>query len=476
MPNESRQADLPNAGMTLRRCAAAAILAAPIFAGTPASAQTAGQLPGAAQQPIVVVLPNYNTIPVGEIGSLEAGAYLARVQDSSATWFNPAGLARAERSSVSGSAGAYSIVSLAPESIEGRGGSFHQMPAAVGVVIKNLLGRERWTGGVQVTVTGNWDANTDVEFVRSVSGTTERVAYSSGASFGGLIASVAAGYDSSPKLRLGASFDVQLTEWESGASLGDQYQTPAGLTALFIEGHGSASATHLRLTAGVQYDPKPAFRLGAMLRTPGLGLWASGSRFHEGLSTSGAAKVTSSFFEPDADIAFKIPLELKLGAAYVGRRAQVEFDLMVHGGSGQYEAFRPTQPLVVLTDPGLGGAPTRREFQPNPAVVDSESLVNVAVGGQYTLTENGRWKVHGGFATDRSPVGPSDTVFTKVDMRAWTIGLSGGTGVVLGSLGLRYESGMSDPLTLRRLENGEVYTTRLEVRNVGIVYSFAFRF
>jgi hypothetical protein len=35
---------------------------------------------------------------------------------------------------------------------------------------------------------------------------------------------------------------------------------------------------------------------------------------------------------------------------------------------------------------------------------------------------------------------------------------------------------VSDPLTLRLLANGEALATRLEVRNVGVVYSFAFRF
>jgi hypothetical protein len=40
-----------------------------------------------------VVLPNANGVPVGPFGGLEAGAYVARVNDPSATWFNPAGTA-----------------------------------------------------------------------------------------------------------------------------------------------------------------------------------------------------------------------------------------------------------------------------------------------------------------------------------------------------------------------------------------------
>jgi len=43
-----------------------------------------------------VVLPNSNGVPVGPFGGLEGGAYVARVDDPSAAWFNPAGLSSAK--------------------------------------------------------------------------------------------------------------------------------------------------------------------------------------------------------------------------------------------------------------------------------------------------------------------------------------------------------------------------------------------
>ena len=54
-----------------------------------------------------IVLPNYNTNPIGERAGLQGGAFLVRVNDVSATWYNPAGLVKAQRNSISGNASAF---------------------------------------------------------------------------------------------------------------------------------------------------------------------------------------------------------------------------------------------------------------------------------------------------------------------------------------------------------------------------------
>jgi hypothetical protein len=127
-----------------------------------------------------------------------------------------------------------------------------------------------------------------------------------------------------------------------------------------------------------------------------------------------------------------------------------------------------------VRDSGSGDSPGVQQYQASAATIDSRSVVNVAVGGQFTLTASGAWRIHAGFATDRSPVGPSDTLFTKVDMQAFTLGISARTRVVFASFGMRYESGLSDAFSIRRLQNDEPYLTRLKVRNVGLLYSVAF--
>ena len=102
--------------------------------------------------------------------------------------------------------------------------------------------------------------------------------------------------------------------------------------------------------------------------------------------------------------------------------------------------------------------------------------MNVAIGGHYNLTSSGKWVLHGGYATDRSPVGEQDTVFTKVHLQNVTVGLSARTKYVLGSVGVQYASGSSSPIDLRRLQSGRVFTTNFDVSNLGFVYSLALLF
>ena len=64
-----------------------------------------------------LVLANYNSVPVGPFGGLEGTAYVARVGDPSAAWFNPAGLALQNAPQISGSAGVYQRTTITPQAL-----------------------------------------------------------------------------------------------------------------------------------------------------------------------------------------------------------------------------------------------------------------------------------------------------------------------------------------------------------------------
>src|SRR5262249_14950908 len=81
-------------------------------------AQTAfGQVEQVRTPPPNLVVPNYDMVPVGPFGGLEGPAHAARVDDPSAAWFNPAGLARQMSAQISGSAGVYSHTAVSPQSL-----------------------------------------------------------------------------------------------------------------------------------------------------------------------------------------------------------------------------------------------------------------------------------------------------------------------------------------------------------------------
>ena len=66
---------------------------------------------------LTLTLPNYGMTPIGQVAGMEGGAFVARANDASSNWYNPAGLALAEKSSISSSAGTYQSFSLVPEEL-----------------------------------------------------------------------------------------------------------------------------------------------------------------------------------------------------------------------------------------------------------------------------------------------------------------------------------------------------------------------
>src|SRR5262245_33947872 len=64
-----------------------------------------------------LTLPNYNRTSIGQVGGLQGGAFVARANDSSANWYNPAGLALAPKAQISSSAGTYTLFNLVPKDL-----------------------------------------------------------------------------------------------------------------------------------------------------------------------------------------------------------------------------------------------------------------------------------------------------------------------------------------------------------------------
>jgi hypothetical protein len=440
----------------------------------PASAQAADTLPAVAIPPSNVVLPNYSTVPIGEIGGLEVGAFIARANDSSSAFYNPAGLTRAEKTSVSGSAGTYQWGAVSAEGIETPGGSFQHVPAMFGIALQGVTDRPRLSGGLSIARTVAWAHAIDFERVAQAGTAQDRVSYSADARMDSYLASLGVGYVGASKWRLGASVDGQWTSIERRQAMADQYRLPGALTAFSISSRNESSAGHLRFTAGTQYDLADTIILGAVFRTAGIGVYSSGFAMLEGLSAGAPGVATASYFDDQPEITFRVPSELKAGAAYVGGRAEFEVDVLVYAGAGRYESIASTKTIAVLTAPA-GGTAAMTEFAPVPPVIDSRTVVNVAAGGHFDLTSSGAWVVHGGYGTDRSPAGDADTTFTRVHLQKITAGLSGRTSRILGSLGIQYLWGTSDPITLRQLPSGAL-STRFKITNLGAVYSLAVLF
>ena len=57
-----------------------------------------------------------------------------------------------------------------------------------------------------------------------------------------------------------------------------------------------------------------------------------------------------------------MPFEFKGGVAWVGKRAQAEFDVFTYSGTGEYRGVESSELISVAVDNGPGAAPTVSEF------------------------------------------------------------------------------------------------------------------
>src|SRR3954471_15154490 len=166
-----------------------------------------GQIEEVTTPPLNLVLPNYNTVPVGPFGGLEGTAFAARVGDPSAAWVNPAGLARGSTPQISGSAGVYQRTSVSPEALPNQGGSIQQLPNFVGFT---LTPTSQVTVGAALVTTNAWNQETDAELITNLPGGQQRLAYSADSEFEQRVLALGGGYHRTERWRFGGGLAFSL--------------------------------------------------------------------------------------------------------------------------------------------------------------------------------------------------------------------------------------------------------------------------
>ena len=419
-----------------------------------------------------LVIPNYNSTAVGPFGGLEGTAYVARINDPSSSWFNPAGLAKLGSPEISGSAGVYQRTAVAPRALPNQGGSIQQLPNFVGFT---FVPKEGMTVGASLLSTNAWDQATDSELISPVAGGQQRFAYSADSGFEQRVAAIAVGYRRSDSWRVGGGFAFSLMDLRLVQSATERIADATGLRSVLISARASGSAIQLRGQGGAQYETG-RWSLGGAMRTPGLTIHRSGSAIFDGILTNDPGSLGASLFDPEADLEFRLPWEFQLGAAYSGTRFQVELDVLAYTSIEPYALLSSTQPILLYEDAGAGTAPvvTSRPFVGLTSA--SDGVVNVAIGGHYKLFHNRDLRVHAGVRSNESPVAPEDMVFTKIDLATWSVGVSGTLGKFKFAAGLNHQTGHADEVTLHNRLSGQPVTTPVDIRIAGFIYSIAYQF
>ena len=430
------------------------------------------QVDQVATPPPNLVVSNYDSVPVGPFGGLEGPAYVARVGDPSAAWFNPAGLARQNTAQISGSAGVYQRTSISPEALPNRGGSFQQLPNFVGFT---FAPRPRLTVGAALVTNNAWNQETDAELITPVTAGQQRFAYSADSTFERRTLAFSAGYRGEGAWRYGGGLAFSMMSLRMVQSTSDRIADATGLRSLLVAARTSGSAIQLRSQAGVQYDTS-RWRFGAAIRTPGLTLHESGVVTLDGLLDTGAAALGASVFDPEADFEYHLPWEFQGGAAWVRDRMEIEVNLQAYSSIDAYSMISTEQPVLIYGDAGANRPPTVIS-QPFPGFTSaSDGVVNFGVGGHVRPLQGRDLRVHAGIGSNQSPVGPEDVVFNKVDLLNWTLGVSGSLGRFQFSAGFNHQSGSADDVTLRNLLNGRLVQSTIDVGMTGFIYSLAYQF
>src|SRR5215471_4218526 len=177
------------------RPARALCVAAAIFTAAPATAQDVTPI---ISPPPNIIVPNYNGIPTGPLGGLEGSAYIARAADTSAPWFNPAGLSQAG-TQLSGSVGNYQFTTVTPARLPNTGGSTQHLPSLVGATAKF----KGFTVGFSLVTVISWSSGLDsVYTLTNSNGNPERFSYSADSGITQSVQAVAIGRDLGKKWRL----------------------------------------------------------------------------------------------------------------------------------------------------------------------------------------------------------------------------------------------------------------------------------
>jgi long-subunit fatty acid transport protein len=438
-------------------------------------------LPGAALAqagtvlfPPSIAITNYDRVLVGQEEALEAGAFVARVGDTTSGWYNPAGMATVTRTAIGASASGFETDLLSLEGVgqqRGGGMSIYQLPSFFGAVLgKEVIDSERWRIGFTITKPTSWNQ----EIVGGLAGDT-RISLSSHVGLSTLLPMFSASYAPFASLRFGAGVGVAITSLSEIQAFSIQAATPTTANAFLRSLDGSGSIWNLTGNVGVQWDVTENVVVGAMMRLPGLKMIQSGHLTYQNVDNRSTPWNQTFFTDQDATFDYRLPLDVSAGVAWRSRSFELELDLRYHGAISEYTLFASDKPIRVTTTDPATGFPVYTTQAFAGVSNGARTVWNYALGGRYNLNEI--WSFHGGFFSDASPTSDAGAnLFRSVDMYGITAGAKVRGDHLSGSFGFGYSWGSSPPFQFGDTVTGNPITTRLTVTSLSLLYAVAYKF
>jgi hypothetical protein len=230
----------------------------------------------------------------------------------------------------------------------------------------------------------------------------------------------------------------------------------------------------LLFTGGLQCDLGSSIRLGATVTAPGSKISGSSRITFQSTYYQGPATRDASFNDEEAEFDFANPLRVAGGIALKLGKGEVEADVYYRGSRDPYELYSSDVAASVIRVDSTGTASTST-IPFAPAIEEARSVTNIAVGGNYPLSEKVR--AHVGFFTDNSPVADAATsIYRKVDLVGGSLGLSLKWGALSGSVGFTGSSGTSEARSSGTTIGGQPTVTEVKVSTFTALYALSYAF
>ncbi|MFL5813592.1 MAG: OmpP1/FadL family transporter [Bdellovibrionia bacterium] len=426
--------------------------------------------------PPTLIIPNFDRALVGQLPGLEAGSYAARANDPSANWYNPAGLSRAERTSINASSSAYGWTSITANA---GGQSIGQttsggVPQFFGVVIAApILHTDKLRAGFSLTQETSWNPVLQEQVTSPLGGGTQRINYSIRDDLGVSLPALSIGYHDEGPWRFGATVGFASANYQGDEGVSEQQLSPTSQANLIRTTQISASSFSALVGLGAQYDISEHWKAGLSIRSPTLRLWGSSKINYESLNSSGGQTTDTNFYDDHAKFQYRLPLAANLGIAYISHGFEIEADLRYHAPVSTYTFLSSNQPIS--TSSNTGGAPTTSSQDFTAIQMAFRNVVDFAVGANFAISPSVR--LHGGYYSSNSPVkDATNPIFRKIDLHGLTFGSSVTVKQVSGSLGLAYEFGTTDPFTVLNTLSGTPFDTTIHISTLKLLFALTIGF
>lgn len=384
-----------------------------------------------------VFLPNYNRVPVGETGALEGGAFIARVSDASAGWYNPAGLANAESDTISGNAVVYERLAVKSGGEEDTT-TINEIPSFVG----GLKRYGRLALGISITAPVSVNSTTDkrregVSVVDPSGNSTQLITVTESSlissRFTLISPALSAALRVAPFLRVGAAVRIYQTEM-SLHSTSERYESETTFNNYEASTNQLLTGSALLYSGelGIQVEVTERIVVGVLYRARSTSIQSSGRfRFSAYRAVDfdsdgdgdfdSRLTVTGHTLQEKERFSYIVPRELSYGIAYVGSRVEVELDRRCYEALDRYDLFGGGQ--VIRFQGGTPMANITFDETIAPMPYDMREVCNLSGGAKWKPIDSVH--LHLGAFADHSPVAASSEAFpNRLDGVGITAGVS----------------------------------------------------